>query len=42
MNIKEDYDLLVQANKDAKEFIKSKDPNYQLLKETILASIDTD
>ena len=41
-NIKEDYDLLVKANKDAKEFVKSKDPNYDLLKQTILASIDTD
>ena len=41
-DIKEDYKLLVQANKDAKEFVKSKDPKYELLKETILASIDTD
>ena len=41
-NIKEDYHLLVQANKDAKEFIKNKDSNYDLLKQTILASIDTD
>ncbi len=41
-DIKEDYKLLVQANKDAKEFIKSKEPKYELLKETILASIDTD
>ncbi len=41
-DIKEDYDLLVQANKDAKEFVKSKDPKYELLKGTILASIDTD
>lgn len=41
-DIKEDYHLLVQANKDAKEFVKNKDPNYDLLKQTILASIDTD
>ena len=41
-DIKEDYDLLVQANKDAKEFIKNKEEKYELLKETILASIDTD
>jgi ATP-dependent DNA helicase RecG len=41
-NIKEDYDLLVKANKDAKEFIKNKDSKYDLLKETILTAIDTD
>ena len=41
-DIKEDYHLLVQANKDAKEFIKNKDSKYDLLKQTILASIDTD
>ena len=41
-DIKEDYHLLVQANKDAKEFVKNKDSKYDLLKQTILASIDTD
>jgi len=41
-DIKEDYDLLVKANKDAANFMKNNDPKYDLLKETILNSIDTD
>ena len=41
-DIKEDYDLLVKANKDASAFMKNKDEKYDLLKETILSSIDTD
>jgi ATP-dependent DNA helicase RecG len=41
-NIKEDYDILVQANKDAAQFIKTKDEKYDLLKQMILNDIDTD
>lgn len=41
-NIKEDYQILVQANKDAKEFLKNDDPNMDELRNCIISSIDTD
>ena len=40
-NLKEDYKILVAANKDAKEFWKLNDDNLLSLKRTIIDSIDT-
>ena len=39
-NIKEDYDLLIKANNDAKEFMKLKDDKYQELKDKIVVEIN--
>ena len=40
-NLKEDYKILVEANKDAKEFWKIKDENLSILKNIIIDSITT-
>ena len=40
-NLKEDYKILVEANKDAKEFWKLKDSDLDYLKELVIKSIDT-
>ena len=40
-NLKEDYRILVEANKDAKEFWKMNDNNLLTLKHIIIESIDT-
>ena len=40
-NLKEDYRILVEANKDAKEFWKLNDHNLIQLKDIIIKSIDT-
>ena len=40
-NLKEDYRILVEANKDAKEFWKMNDSNLNKLKEMIITSIET-
>ena len=41
-NIRDDYKILVQANKDAKEFLKNKDEEFEDLKNIILNDIRTD
>lgn len=41
-NIREDYKILVQANKDAHEFVKNNDEKLLGLKNLIFQSIDTD
>ena len=41
-NIREDYNILLYANNDAKEFLKNKDESLNELKELIINSIDTD
>ena len=40
-NLKEDYKILVEANKDAKEFWKKTDPEYEYLRELVINSIST-
>ena len=40
-NLKEDYKILVESNKDAKEFWKNDDEKLSLLKKMIIDSIDT-
>jgi ATP-dependent DNA helicase RecG len=40
-NLKEDYKILVEANKDAKEFWKKTDPEYEDLRQLIINSIST-
>ena len=40
-NLKEDYKILVEANKDAKEFWKKTDPEYEDLRELVINSIST-
>ena len=41
-NLKEDYKILVEANKDAKEFWKLNDPSLLKLKDEIKKSVETD
>ena len=41
-NIREDYHILVEANKDAKEFLKKNDEDLQELKDLIINHVDTD
>ena len=41
-NIREDYHILVEANKDAKEFLKRNDEELLFLKELIINHVDTD
>ena len=41
-NLKEDYKILVEANKDAKEFWKKSDEELHNLKDIVVASIETD
>lgn len=41
-NIREDYHILVEANKDAKEFLKKDEQELVELKELILNHVDTD
>ena len=40
-NLKEDYRILVEANKDAKEFWKMNDSNLNKLREMVITSIET-
>ena len=40
-NLKEDYKILVEANKDAKDFWKKDDDNLLNLKERIIKTIET-
>ena len=40
-NLKEDYKILVEANKDAKEFWKKSDEELHILKDMIVTSIET-
>ena len=40
-NLKDDYKILVEANKDAKEFWKLKDTSLLVLKDKIIKSIET-
>ena len=40
-NLKEDYKILVEANKDAKEFWKKTDPEYEDLRELVINSVST-
>ena len=41
-NLKEDYKILVEANKDAKEFWKKSDTSLLSLKDEIIKSVETD
>ena len=40
-NLKEDYKILVEANKDAKEFWKKSDDELHILKDIVISSIET-